>query len=574
MSVDALQSELPLVSFLVPVDGSRVDPRALRRSLDSVTAQTYPKFELCLTIDGTPSNSLARVIPKATDRIRVHARQTPMGRAASLDDGLRVASGQYIALLAPGDELAPNASAVLHHELTYVHDVDLLFTDEDEVDSGRRTRPFYKPGFSPERFRQQMYLGALLVCRRTLAIEVGGFASCIAGAEDYDFALRASEEASRIAHVPQVLYHRATSSGAANNSSAEPVNNDYRQTTMSDGVVQAVQEHLNRTGFAAKPSRNRVDPSVIDLEPDQSQTSSVSIIIPTGGATGPVRGTETRLVTNAIASVVAKSTYEHYEFVVVLDQSSTDSVANEIRAAAEDRPISIVRDSRTFNFSKACNLGATRSSGEVCIFLNDDTEVRSPDWIERLTMYATRYDIGAVGAKLLYGDDRIQQVGIWSRHGHPLHRYVGFGNDHPGNRGSLLTAQNCLAVTGACLAVEKEKFEAVGGFTPIFPLSFNDVDLCLKLSRHGFRTVVDGATTMYHFEAMSRDPSSSQAELQAMHRRWEIVLRADPYDNPNHRTDGVEELPLPSDSLIQFDDRDANNYLGRHWPPLSNVLQC
>lgn len=574
MPVETLQTELPLVSFLLPVDGSQTDPSALKRSVESVVAQTYPKFELCLTIDGEPSKSLARAIPKPADRTRVHFRQTPMGRAASLDDGLRVASGRYIALLDPGDELAPNASAVLHHELTHVDDVDLLFTDEDEVDTGRRTKPFYKPGFSPERFRQQMYLGALLVCRRTLAIDIGGFASCIAEAEDYDFALRASEEASRIAHVPQVLYHRAISAEVADSCLVGGTNSSHRRAAASDGVVQAVQDHLNRTGFSARPTRNRLDPSVIDLEPDRNQTSPVSIIIPTGGATGPVRGKEMLLVTNAISSVVAKSTYENYEFVVVLDQSSTEKLASDIRSAAEDRPLSIVRDSRAFNFSKACNLGAIRSSGEACIFLNDDTEVRSPDWIERLTMYATRYDVGAVGAKLLYGDDRIQQVGIWSRHGHPLHRYVGFGHDHPGNRGSLLAAQNCLAVTGACLAVEKEKFFAVGGFTPIFPLSFNDVDLCLKLSRHGFRTVVDGATTMYHFEAMSRDPSSSAAELEAMHRRWEIVLRADPYDNPNHRTDGVEELPLPSDSLIQFDDREANNYLGRHWPPLSNVLQC
>lgn len=577
----------PLVSFLVPIVSGPGQLCALRPCFESLADQTLNDFEICITIDGQVDRSIERLLPEISDRVHIHRHPAPMGRAASLHDSLRLASGRLVAPLGLFDQLAPKTVQVLDYEFAWEDDIDLAFTDEDEIDADQRRRPFYKPGFSRDRFRQQMYLGSLLVCRRSLAIEIGGFANTIVGAEEHDFALRASEQARRIVHIPQVLYHRSArvtklqSHTEARLELGHATEQDQNSISLVDPVgrsstsaqVEVVQAHLKRTGFPARPVQNRYDPSVIDLEPLDSGRTTVSIVIPTGGVLGPVRGLDVRLVTNAIKSVDTKSTHSDFEFVVVLDNSSTEEIANEIIDAARNRPLVLVHDTRDFNFSRACNLGAVRANGEVLIFLNDDTEVRTPGWIERLTMYATRDDIGAVGAKLLYDDDRIQQVGIWSRHGHPLHRYVGYRHDHTGNRGNLLTAQNCLAVTAACLAVEKEKFMAVGGFTPRFPLSYNDVDLCLKLARSGFRTVVDGATTMYHFESMSRDPFSSDAELAEMHRRWEYVLRADPYDNPNHRTEGVEELPLPSDSVFQFYDETESNYLGRLWPPSSRLLQ-
>jgi GT2 family glycosyltransferase len=227
-----------------------------------------------------------------------------------------------------------------------------------------------------------------------------------------------------------------------------------------------------------------------------------------------------------------------------------------------------VADDRPFNFAKACNLGAVRAGGEVLVFLNDDTEIIQPEWLERLVMYATRPDVGAVGAKLLYGDRRVQHAGTWSRHGHPHHRYVGFGHDHPGYLAALTASQNCLAVTAACLAVERSKFEEVGGFAALFPLAYNDVDLCLKLSRSGYRTVVDCATRVVHHESSSRDPLVAGWELDQLRRRWAPILDNDPYDNPNHTASGVEEYPPTSVNLAQLRDRASTaDYRARCWPP-------
>jgi GT2 family glycosyltransferase len=233
-----------------------------------------------------------------------------------------------------------------------------------------------------------------------------------------------------------------------------------------------------------------------------------------------------------------------------------------------------VREDRPFNFAQACNLGAVRSRGEVLVFLNDDTEIIQPDWLERLVMYATRPDVGAVGAKLLYGDRRIQHAGTWARHGNPHHRYVGYRWDHPGYLAALTTAQNCLAVTAACLAVERSKFADVGGFATRFPLAYNDVDLCLKLSRSGYRTVVDCATTVIHHESSSRDPSVADWEFDLLRDRWGPVLDNDPYDNPNHSAHGVDEYPPTPVGLTDLRRSDGADYRARAWPAPHAHLRC
>ena len=228
------------------------------------------------------------------------------------------------------------------------------------------------------------------------------------------------------------------------------------------------------------------------------------------------------------------------------------------------RALVVVEDNRPFNFSNACNRGAMASTGDVLVFINDDTEVIDHHWLDALVEHAARPDIGAVGAKLYYEDERIQHAGIWCRGGHPTHRYEGFANTEVGYLGALALPQNCLAVTGACLAVERHKFEQVGGFSPAFPNSYNDVDLCLKLLDRGYRTVIEPRSRLFHYEASSRDPGISEDDMALLHDRWRGVLNNDPFDNPNHVAEGSEELPLPAPDP-------ANVSLGqmppvRYWP--------
>ncbi len=280
------------------------------------------------------------------------------------------------------------------------------------------------------------------------------------------------------------------------------------------------------------------------------------------------------LVEQAVRSLAAVTEYPDVEIVVVLDAGADPGLAWTLEQAAGSTPLQVVTDDRPFNFAMACNLGAVRATGDLLVFLNDDTEIIRPDWLARLVMYATRPDIGAVGAKLLYGDRRIQHAGTWARFGKPHHRYVGYAAEHPGYLAALATAQNCLAVTAACLAVERDKFEAVGGFATMFPLAYNDVDLCLKLSRAGHRTVVDCATEVIHHESSSRDPSVADWEFAQLRRRWGPLLDRDPYDNPNHTAGGVDEYPPTSVELVEHRRGHGGvDHHARAWPARETHLR-
>ena len=568
MTSSLWHGEQPIFSVLVPV--WHPQPAHLAACLDSVRAQTTAEWEVCLVLDGPQPQAVTDVLDVNDDRIRVRRRQENGGIAAATDDALEMATGEFVVLLDNDDTLAAEALGTVAWEIENSRDVDFVFTDEDHLDAKteERVNPFYKPGFSVERLRQQMYLGHMIVCRRSLALTVGGFRPGFDGSQDHDLALRAVEQARRVLHVPKLLYHwRESPTSTALDAGAK----DWAY----EAGVRVVASHLARTGFPATASRNPRWPGIIDLEPELIDHPKVSIIIPTGGTRRIVQGVEVILVEQAVQSIVKRSTYPDYEIVVVLDRNCDEAQLPAVQEAAASVDITFIRDDRPFNFSKACNLGAIRATGETLLFLNDDTEISMAGWMQRLVMYATRPDIGAVGAKLLYGDGRIQHAGTWSRHGSPAHRYVGYMGDHPGYLAALATAQNCVAVSAACLAVERHKFEEVGGFTPLFPLAYNDVDLCLKLSRSGYRTVVDCVTEVIHHESSSRDPSVSDWELDLLQRRWGPVLHADPYDNPNHTADRVEEYPPTSTFIADLRDHfGESDYRARAWPSDHEHLRC
>ncbi len=200
-------------------------------------------------------------------------------------------------------------------------------------------------------------------------------------------------------------------------------------------------------------------------------------------------------------------------------------------------------------------------------FLNDDTECIQPEWIDRLVMYTQIDGVGAVGALLRYGDHGVQHAGIWCNGGNAFHRYSGYPESHPGYMSALRTAQNCLAVTGACLGITRSRFDEVGGFSPGFPLNFNDVDLCLKLVDAGYRNVVDCQTVVVHHESATREPGLLAGEQELLERRWKRFLHNDPYHNPNHFAYGADELPFPADGLVQsLEALGENRHLPRFWP--------
>lgn len=470
----------------------------------------------------------------------------------------------HLVLCPAGVTMLPGSAASLREMLLHDPEVDLAYFDGFDDLTGAH----FRPGFSPDRLRAQMYLGPALLVRRRIVQEhlaEGGEVTLPATlSQANDLVARCRT----VAHLPLLLY-RVEQPQA-------PVSCDDgrvgRTAPLPDSAPHDAR--LAAEGFPARAVPRATDRSTIDLHPRLDERPLVSVVMPTRGGERDLDGRPVTLCLRAVDRLLARTTYRPYELIVVLTPGAPDDLANRVLNVVEAhdrerRPaVRFCRDERDFNFSNACNRGATFASGSVLVFLNDDTAVRSTDWLERLVMYATRPDVGAVGARLLYGDGTIQHTGIWTRGGHPAHRYEGFPADHRGHLDSLTVPQNCLAVTGACLAVESAKFREVGGFCPEFASSYNDVDLCLKLADLGHRTVVDPGVVLHHYEASSRDPAIEDWELALLHRRWRRVLIDDPYDNPNHLAPQSDEFPAPDPMVALLAQRAANGRRAGHLPRL------
>ncbi len=529
---------MPRFSIVTPV----YDPpeAVLRAMLRSVTGQANPDWELCLVDDASPSPHVARVLAEAADRdprIRIQRRGANGGIVAASNDGLAMATGEFVVLLDHDDELHPDALTLIGQALDAVPEADYLYSDEDKIDeAGNRSGPFFKPDWSPERFRTQMYTCHVSVLRRTLVEEVGGFDERFEGSQDWDLVLRVTERARQVVHVPHVLYHwrMLATSTAAGGEAAKPY--------AYDAGTRAIQAHCDRIGFPGTAAHSDEYPGVYHLRPALTERPLVSIVIPTRGSTREVRTQETVLVTHCVRSLFADSTYDNFEVVVVADTTMDRAIADELREVGGPR-LRMVDYDLPFNFSDKVNVGALKSHGEHLLMLNDDMEVVTPDWIERLLMYSTFPGIGAVGGHLVFGDGRLQHVGVMLRGGLPGHLYRGFSGDYGGYANTVRVANNYSAVTGACLMTPRATFDQVGGLSSQFPLSFNDVDFCLKVRAIGQRVVYDPDTVLFHFESSSRSPDVSQWELELLLDRWYHVAQHDPYDNPNFHVSSVHMVP-------------------------------
>jgi GT2 family glycosyltransferase len=446
----------------------------------------------------------------------------PAGTAAVAAEAVATARGEFVALLGEGDRLDRQALALVDKAIRSNPEADLVYTDEGVIGaSGRRSDALFKPDWSPERLRAEPYVGRLCFLRRSLVEEVGGLDVALGAAAEWDLALKVSERARAIVHVPRLLYHRHAI-GRAGDGDGD-----------CDASVGAVQAHCERIGLPAQVEADPARPGGCRLRPALSEQPKVSIVIPTRGQRRAIRGTDEVLVLHCVRSILATSTYEDYELVCVADAATEPAVLDEVRRIGGER-LRIVVYEAPFNFSTKINLGAAHSEGEHLLLLNDDMEVVSPDWIERLVMYSGHTGIAAVGAQLRWEDERVQHAGVVLEHGLPGHVYRGAGGELDGYARNVLVTQNYLAVTGACLMTPRDVFEAVGGLSEKLPVNYNDIDYCLKLHSRGLRVVYDADTVLYHFESSSRDTKVDDWEKAMLRERWQAVGR-DPYSNPNLR---------------------------------------
>lgn len=442
---------------------------------------------------------------------------------SALNDALRRATGELVSFVHAGDVLHERALPAIDEYLASHPDADFVYTDEDRLVGGVMSTTFYKPDWSPDRMRCQMYTGRLGVVRRSLLDEVGGFDPALAGAHELDLMLRVTEKARHIGHVPEVLFHR---------DSPSPLYGVEDTTTARAHGLQAIEAHLRRTGFRATAFEDP-DTHVYRLRPALRDEPLVSIVIPTNGAQRRVYGRTIELVVNCVRSIVETSTYQNYEIVCVIDDS-TPHFTRRAMADTAGGKVRFVRYADKFNFSRKINIGAMHSRGDYLLLLNDDTEVITPEWIEQLLMYAEDDTVGAVGATLLFEDGRIQHAGVVVLDGDPGHPYYAFPADWDGYFHNLRLPCNYVGVTAACLMSRRDVFEQVGGLSLAFPLNYNDVDYGLKLHASGYRVLCTPEARLRHFESSSRGPGDVADEEKALlHSRWRRAVMRDPFYSPH-----------------------------------------
>ena len=498
-------------------------PVLLERALGSVLSQDFDSFELIAVDDGSKEPGVAetlRAMAETDSRMRVVHSPLNQGIVAASNLALGSATGEFIALMDHDDILPPHALRTCAEAIGEQPECDLLYTDEAWIDEDDRiVAPFLKPDWSPERLRSQMYVNHLAWYRRQLVESVGGFREGFDGSQDYDLALRVSERSRGIIHVPQILYHWRIRPGQVSGSANPAVYAAARR---------AIEEHCSRVGI--KGSVEQTDPlGVYRVRRELVDEPLVSIVVPTCGSAGLVWGEPRTFVAEALRSVETRSSYPHLEYVVVADTTTPPETLDELRAICGER-LRVIQYKRRFNFSRKCNLGVLAARGEYVMFLNDDVEVITPDWIESMLGLAQQQDVGLVGCALYFEDGTLQHGGHLYVNGVAGHIGYGAPAEYTGPEAALTMDRECSGVTAACALMRRSEYLEVGGLSWSLPVNFNDVDLCLKVRRSGRRIVWTPHARLYHFESKSRDGRVGAPEVEQTRRRWGHVLDGqDPY---------------------------------------------
>jgi GT2 family glycosyltransferase len=528
---------LPTISVLTPAYDTTVD--LARRLAGSMLAQRAHWEWVVVDDASTDTSGVDEIRRQMGDdpRLKLITHDTNHGIVGATATALAHASGAFVALLDHDDELHPDALAEVTAAIEAVDEVDVIYTDEDKIDQAGRHHelPFFKPDWSPERLRCQMYLGHLLVIRRTLMEAVGGFRVGYDGSQDYDLALRVTEQAGQIHHIPKVLYHcRSAPRSAADRIDTKP--------TADDAARAALADHAKRVGLEA---------DVVDVEPGVYRLQRhfrdrpaplVSLVVPTRGTSSTVWGQRRCFVTALARSLVDQTTYERWEFVCVTDADTPAAVLEELSDILGDRLVLVPFDA-PFNFAQKTNLGAAHANGEVLCLLNDDVQVITPDWLDTLVGFLREDDVGMAGAHLLFADGNLQHAGHAFLYSSVTHLMLGRSPTDEANRRVLMCDREAAGATAACAVIRRDVWDEVGGMWEGLPASFNDVDLCQKLRFRGYRIVVSPHARLYHFESVSRNPQVLAWEVEAINDRWRHLVYRDPYLNPNwadHRAQLIE----------------------------------
>jgi GT2 family glycosyltransferase len=508
----------PLVSVLAVLDAA--DATRLTHAIGTMRAQGYERWELCLAMPA----GVRAALRDDLDRLlgtepRLRVAEAGGGRATCAD-AYRLARGDLVAVLTVDDEPAPDALVELVTRLDEEPSADVVYSDEDVITAdGRRDDPMFKPDWSPDLLLSMNYLERFGLLRKRIVDEVGGFAPDAGLGQSYDLMLRVSEQTDRIAHVPKVLYHVRRHQTTLDTVLARHAANRDERRAIANALAR--RDRPGRTEAVYARRGVRCYASRFDL----SARPLVSIVIPTRD--------KRALLQTTIESIRARTDYDRYEIIVVdNDSSEPDAIAYLSTLSA---PCQVHRWREPFNYSAINNFGFRHARGEQVLFLNNDVEVIRPDWLTALLEHAQRPEVGAVGAKLLYADGRIQHAGVVvGINRAAANAFRSWPGETIGTPRLADLTRNCSAVTGACMMVPRRVLEKVGGFDETLRVVLNDVDLCLRIRGHGYLVVYTPHALLYHHEGSTRGRLHPPPDQQAFGEKWKDFLdRGDPYYNPN-----------------------------------------
>ncbi|MBY0611631.1 MAG: glycosyltransferase family 2 protein [Beijerinckiaceae bacterium] len=522
----------PLISVVVPVYNAQGP--YLEALFNSMQAQFYERWELCMADD---ASSAAHVRPLLADFARRDARVKCVFRprnghiCAATNSALDLATGAFVALVDHDDVLPPHALYEVAAEIDAHPETDILYSDQDMINAaGKRLAPYFKTDWNLDLLLGQNMVNHLGVYRRSLVEEIGRLREGFEGSQDYDLVLRAADTTTpdRIRHIPTVLYHWRMDAEAANFSRSQ-------QEKCFNAAKRAIEDHLRRRGETAIVTHARGNPGytrVIRALPDEAPL--VSVIIPTRDRAD--------LLSQCVAGLMKRTDYDQLEIIIVDNESVEQKTAALLRKLTRDPRVKVLPFAGAFNYSAMNNAAARLATGEVLLLLNNDIDVIHRDWLREMVSHVVRPEVGAVGAKLYYGNGRLQHGGVVLGFGGSAgHYFPSAPREDGGYYSDLYLTRRVSAVTGACLAVRRHVYLDLGGLDEVnLKIAYNDVDFCIRLAEAGYHIVWTPYAELYHHESATRGSDQTPDKIERFKReqsylqmRWPNQLARDPFYNPN-----------------------------------------
>lgn len=518
-------------SILVPVYNT--PENYLMEMIESVLAQSYPNYQLCIADGSDKAHKYVKRICKGyadfDSRICYKRLKSNEGIASNTNEALDMAKGDYIVLFDHDDLLHPEA---LYHVAKAIEETgaEYVYTDEAVFYNESMSRIIYhmKPDFSPDFLRGVNYICHLSAFSKKVMDTVGRFRPECDGSQDFDMTLRLTEKANTVYHLPKVLYFWRSHPGSV-------ASGIEAKTYCLDSAKKALSDHLDRTGLRGSVEDSSFASSY-HIKYEIEGNPMISILIPNKDHIGELE--------TCLGSVFDKTTYENFEIVIIENGSEEEETFAYYKQLENEygEKVRIVTWNYGFNYAAINNFGAKAAKGDYLLLLNNDTEVITPDWLQEMLMFAQRADVGVTGAMMYFGDDTIQHAGIIMGIGGTAgHSHKGLKRGSAGYLCKLAIAQDVSGVTGACMMIAKDKYEKMGGLDEKFAVAFNDVDFCCRLLDAGYKNVFTPFAELYHYESKSRGYEDTPEKLARFEKEKELLLKrhgeriekGDPYYNPS-----------------------------------------